>query len=41
MKDHGHAYKFYLNHYLLWRSFWIWRWFHILRLWWKKLNHFV
>jgi hypothetical protein len=37
LKDHGRAYMFYLNHYFLWRSFWIWRWFVILRLCWDQL----
>jgi hypothetical protein len=35
-KDHGHTYKFNLNHYFLWRGFWMWRWFEILRLCWDK-----
>jgi hypothetical protein len=35
-KDHGNICKFYLNHYCFWRSFWIWRWFEILRLCWDK-----
>jgi len=26
MKGNGHAYKFCLDNYFLWRTFWIWRW---------------
>jgi hypothetical protein len=32
LKDHGHTYKFYLNHYFLWWSFWMWQYLKILRL---------
>jgi hypothetical protein len=32
VKAHGHTYKFYLNRYFLWWSFWMWRWFKMLRL---------
>jgi hypothetical protein len=35
-KYHRHTYEFYLNHCFLWRSFWIWWYFQILRLCWDK-----
>jgi hypothetical protein len=35
--DHVHAYKFLrLDHYFVWRSFWIWRWREIFMLCWDK-----
>jgi hypothetical protein len=32
LKDHGHTYNFYLNHYFLWRNFWVWQHFEVMRL---------
>jgi hypothetical protein len=36
LKDHGHTYKFYLNHHFLWQSFRMWWYFEIMRLCWDK-----
>jgi hypothetical protein len=36
MKGRGHTYNIYLNHYFLWRSFWMSRYFEVLRLCWDK-----